>query len=216
MRATASGTRAAILDAAEELFARQGFRTTTIKQIAARAGINSALLYYYFANKETLYRETLRRLVETLAERASAELGDAETPEDGVRQLVKSQAAFLLAHPLAPRLIARELIEHGGRHADGLVPVVAAGPFARLCQLVERGQREGRFRRDVDPRFAALSTVAQVAYFALARPLVSGLLGYGAGGPPREVAEAFATHAGDFAVAALRPWPPARSEGRGT
>lgn len=212
MRTAPSGARAAILDAAEDLFARQGFRTTTIKQIAARAGINSALLYYYFANKETLYREALRRLVATLADRAGAEFRQAETPEDGVRQLVRNQAAVLLAHPLAVRLIARELIEHGGHHVEGLVPAIAAGPFGRLCELVERGQREGRFRRDVDPRFAALSTVAQVVYFALARPLVSTLLGYGAGGPPREVAEAFANHAGDFAVAALRAWPPGAGE----
>ena len=49
-------TRIAILDAAEELFALHGFTATTIKQIGATADVNSALLYYYFADKETLYR----------------------------------------------------------------------------------------------------------------------------------------------------------------
>ncbi len=211
MPAGSLATRAAILDAAEELFARQGLRATTIKQIAARAGINSALLYYYFADKETLYREVLRRLVDTLVTRASAMLLEADTPEDGVREVVRHQAAFLLAHPLAPRLIVRELVEHGGRHAEGLVPILAA-PFARLCEVIERGQREGCFRRDLEPRFAALSAVAQVAYLALARPLVGGLLGYGAGGPPAEVTDAFAAHAGEFAVAALEARVPRTRE----
>lgn len=44
-------TRDQILDASEALFARQGFRSTTIKEIASEAGVNSALLYYYFEDK---------------------------------------------------------------------------------------------------------------------------------------------------------------------
>ena len=43
-----STTEGAILDAAVSLFARQGYARTTIKQIAGEAGVNSALLYYYF------------------------------------------------------------------------------------------------------------------------------------------------------------------------
>jgi AcrR family transcriptional regulator len=197
-------SRNAILDAAEELFARQGFVRTTIKQIAARARINSALLYYYFASKEGLYIETLRRLIEGLARRAEGGMEAAATPEDGVRQLVRAQAGFLLAHPNAPRLIARELIDHGGRHTGSLVPIIAAGPFARLREWIEAGQRQGRFRPELDPRFAAISTVAQVAYVALARPVVGTLLGHGPDGPPPEVLDRYAAHAAEFAVAALR------------
>jgi AcrR family transcriptional regulator len=49
-------TRHLILDAAERLFAAQGFPRTTIKQIGQAAGVNSALLYYYFGDKDRLYR----------------------------------------------------------------------------------------------------------------------------------------------------------------
>jgi len=202
-------TRDQILDAAEELFAAHGFAKTTIKQIAARAGINSALLYYYFENKDSLYLEVLRRLIQELATTAHGGLDEASTPEDGIRQLVRAQAGFLLGHPNAPRLIARELIEHGGRHAESLVPIVATGPFTRLCQLIRSGQKDGSFRRDVDPRYGAISTIAQVAYVALARPIVGQLLGHHKDGPTAEELERYAAHAGEFAVLALSARGPA-------
>ena len=55
-------TRDSILDAAEALFARQGFDATTIKDIGTAAGVNAALLYYYFTDKATLYEAVLRRM----------------------------------------------------------------------------------------------------------------------------------------------------------
>ena len=62
-------SRDQILDAAERLFAAQGFARTTIKDIGREAGVNSALLYYYFADKDQLYREVLRRFVSRLVAR---------------------------------------------------------------------------------------------------------------------------------------------------
>jgi hypothetical protein len=69
--------------------------------------------------------------------------------------------------------------------------------------LIEEGQRAGVFRRDVDPRFAAISTISQVAYFFVARPAVRILLGTGPDGPAPEVVRAYASHAAEFALAAL-------------
>ena len=68
-----NSTRDLILDAAERLFAAQGFTPTTIKQIGREAGVNSALLYYYFADKDQLYREVLQRFVSRLVSRTMSE-----------------------------------------------------------------------------------------------------------------------------------------------
>ena len=58
-----------ILDAAEQLFARQGFTATTVKQIGKEAAVNPALLYYYYDSKETLYRAMLQRILGQLLAR---------------------------------------------------------------------------------------------------------------------------------------------------
>ncbi len=61
------------------------------------------------------------------------------------------------------------------------------------------------FRTDVEPRFAAVSTISQVVYFTLARPAVGIFFGEGAAGITDSTVREFARHAGDFAVRALSP-----------
>jgi AcrR family transcriptional regulator len=204
-------SRTAILDAAEKLFATQGYAATTIKQIGTEAGVNSALLYYYFADKLTLYQEIIRRLLETLTRGGTRVFDEAKSPEEAVRGLVSVQGELMTSRPYAPRLIARELVDHEAAHASEHIAKLAAGVFARLCDVIRDGQRSGIFRDDLDPRFAAISTISQVVYFHIARPAVGIVLGYGAAGPPADVARTFSAHAADYAIAALTAPNPARA-----
>ncbi len=198
-----SSRRHQILDAAERLFAGQGFARTTIKQIGRAAGVNSALLYYYFADKDQLYREVLQRFVAGLVARTMS--GSAAGPPDArLRAFVEAQAQTLMEHPHAPRLLVREMIDYDAAHAVEQIQHLSVTGFRRLCDLIEEGQRAGIFRDDLDARFAAISTISQVAWFFVARPAVEILLQQGPHGPSREVVQAFSRHAADFAVAALR------------
>ncbi len=203
-------SRAAILDAAEQLFGERGYAATTIKQIGAAAGVNSALLYYYFADKEQLYRAVLERLLSTLMTRGGEVFAAARTPADAIRGLVGVQGELLVSRPNVPRLIARELVDHNAEHVTGQFAQMAAGIFKRLCEMIQTGQRSGVLRSDLDARFAAISTISQVVYFHIARPAVGILLGHGPQGAPDDVARAFTAHAAEFAIAALAVPAPAR------
>ena len=200
---TETDSRAAILDAAERLFAERGYAATTIKQIGAAGGVNSALLYYYFADKEQLYRAVLERLLSTLMARGGEVFSSARSPEDAIRGLVGVQGELLVTRPHVPRLIARELVDHNAQHVTGQFAQLAAGIFRQLCDLIEQGQRDGVMRPDLDPKFAAISTIAQVVYFHIARPAVGILLGHGPTGAPAHVARAYTAHAAEFAIAGL-------------
>ena len=198
-----ASTRDAILDAAEMLFAREGFKSTTTKQIGAAAGVNPALISYYFGGKEPLYREVLRRLFAELAAEGTRRVDLSLPPDQAVARFVAVQVAFLSTHQTMPRLLARELVDHEARHAQPALTELAAGMFERLCNVIRAGQATGLFRSDLDPRHAAISTVAQVIYLFIARPAVGILLGYGPHGLPQEEVEAFGRHAARFALAAL-------------
>src|SRR5258708_3207365 len=126
-------SRDQILDAAEQLFAEQGFTRTTIKQIGRAAGGNSALLYYYFAAKEEPYQEVLRRLMGNFVERTSASPDRPGPPESRLRALVAAQAEAIASNPRFPRLLVRELAESDAAHAVGQLHVLAATTFRRLC-----------------------------------------------------------------------------------
>lgn len=192
-----------ILDAAERLFAQQGFTGTTIKQLGQTAGVNSALLYYYFGDKERLYRAVLERLVTRLVGRTAGRLATEAPPSQRIRGFIEAQVETIMANPQLPRLFMREMLDHDAAHAVEQIQHLAATSFKGLCDTIEEGQQQGTFRADIDPKFAAISTVAQVAYFFVARPAVRILLGVGNDGPSPATIQAFARHAADFALAAL-------------
>jgi AcrR family transcriptional regulator len=193
-----------ILDAAERLFATRGFSATTIKMIATESKQNSALIYYYYDSKATLYRHVLERVVGRISSEASSRISAESRPEDVITAVVQSQVAVLAANPHLPVLLARELIDWKAAHAEPAIRSLSEGLFERLRVAIESGQRDGGFNRDLNPRFAAISVVAQVAYLVLASPVAGILLGRGPEGPTPEDVRAFGRHAAAFSLAALR------------
>ena len=193
-----------ILDVAEHLFATRGFSATTIKMIATESQQNSALIYYYYDSKATLYRHVLERVVARIATEAAGRIGNQSSPEAVVSAVVESQVAVLAANPHLPVLLARELIDWKAAHAEPAIRSLSAGLFERLRLAIEEGQRAGTFTGDINPRFAAISVVAQVGYLVLASPVAGILLGRGPEGPTVDDVRAFGHHAAAFALSALR------------
>src|SRR5687767_1127114 len=205
MRQQPAATRDRILDVAESLFARKGYDGTTIKQIGGGSGLNPALIYYYFDGKEGLYKAVLQRFFDTVLAQGVAVLDGTAPPAEAIRRLVALQAEWLLARPNLYRLLVREMVDHDARHAQEIMLQMAAGPFQRLCRVIEQGQQSGSFRTDLEPRFAAVSTIAQVVYFFIFRPAVGIFFGQGPAGVADQTARDFARHAGEFALSALSP-----------
>jgi AcrR family transcriptional regulator len=186
------------------LFAERGFDAVTIKEIAANAAVNVALIYYYHDSKETLYRHVIERFVAQLVKEATARLTVASSPEAAVRAVTQAQYAMLSAKPHLPRLLIRELVDYQASHAVSVLRELGATVFAQLVSKIREGQVSGAFRDDLDPRFAAFSTIAQLPYFFIARPALGALALGDVHLTSEAAATAFARHAGDFAVAALR------------
>lgn len=202
MRAAAS-TREGILAAAQACFAAQGFVATTIKDIAAEAGVNSALLYYYFRDKENLYQAALDGLISEFVTRGMARLDAPGSPEARLRAFLAVIGDTFGSHPHFYRLMLRELVDYNASHAVEQFKLVSTTMYRRLCELIEEGQREGVFRADLDPRFGAISSVSAVAHFFTIRPIASVFLGHTTKGPPPHLVQAYLRHATDYALAAL-------------
>lgn len=197
-----------ILDVAERLFASKGFSATTIKDIATESKQNSALIYYYYDSKATLYRHVLERVIGKIASEAASRITPDSSPQSVVAAVVESQVAVLAANPHLPILLARELIDWKAAHAEPAIRSLSAGLFERLRRAIEAGQREGIFSHQVNSRFAAISVVAQVGYLVLASPIAGILLGRGPEGPTAEDVKAFGQHAAAFSLSALGAFQP--------
>jgi AcrR family transcriptional regulator len=204
--ATDAATPDLILDAAEALFAAQGFDATTIKQIGARAGANPALIYYYFQSKDALYREVLRRLFTWLVSAASRRLDPSLAPDVAIPTMIGFQSERLTERPTFPRILAREMIDPHAEHATEHLGTLAGSIFRRIRELIEQGQQAGIFRRDLDARFSALSAMSLVPYTHIVRPGMGVLLG-GTGPASDEQLQAYARHAAAFVLSALEARP---------
>lgn len=197
-------SRTRILDAGETLFSQKGFAGTSIKDIGEASQRNTALIHYYFTSKEQLYREVLRRGAEQIIGNASQAVGADMDPEVALQAFVRAQVALLAAKPHLLTLMVREMMDWGATHAADQIHILGATIFRRICGFIEEGQRRGRFRRDADPRFTAISLVAQVNWFMLARPAVGVLLGRGLGEVTQADITAFADHAATLVIGGLQ------------
>ncbi len=137
----AERSRAAILDAAERLFAKQGFDATSLTQVGADAGVSRGTPGYFFRTKAELYQAVLdrslaevREAVRVGRERALASNEDAETILAGA---VSDYFDFLAARPYFIRLIEREALSNAPPPAG--VDHLSAGQEALAAISAELG-----------------------------------------------------------------------------
>lgn len=156
-----------ILRAATEEFARYGLGGARVDRIAARAGANKRMLYYYYGNKDDLFLAVLEDSYASIrtAERA-LHLADVD-PREAMRRLVEFTWKYYLEHPEFLTLLASENL-HRGRHIKRSKNIIAMhSPFvAMIREVLARGARSGKFRRGVDPVQLYIS-IAGLGYFYL-------------------------------------------------
>jgi TetR/AcrR family transcriptional regulator, fatty acid metabolism regulator protein len=161
--------RRVILDAAVRVFARKGYHTSRVGDIAEEAGVAHGLLYHYFRSKEelleTIFRETWRDVLDAV--RA------VEETDESARERLAGVAKILLRawrrDPDLVRVLVRE-VTRGSHLQQRIVEIDQA--FAGLERIIARGQEEGEFRSDVEARM-----VSYVFYGALEEILTGWVLG---------------------------------------
>jgi TetR/AcrR family transcriptional regulator len=157
-------TRRAILDAAARLFASKGFKATGVRDIAAEAGVNQALLSYHFGGKGALYHEILAEAVDhaaCLAERAAIE--QADYPE---RALVRVFAEALASRPHLAPMILREQLD-----PEQLLDPASASKLLGFMELTQRMLRAIPLRpgaRSYDPQIVHLICISPLIHFLIA------------------------------------------------
>lgn len=142
--ATRPGAAGRLLDAALSLFARNGFAGTSIRDIAAEAGLTSAALYAHFDSKEHVLAELVRAGHEEHHTRLRRALLEGGTPTEQLRHVVTAHVRFHAEHPVLGTVCNNEL------HAlpPGLVaPALALRTQSErlLQEIVDRGVALGEF-----------------------------------------------------------------------
>jgi TetR/AcrR family transcriptional regulator, fatty acid metabolism regulator protein len=161
--------RSLILDAAVRVFARSGYHASRVADIAEEAGVAHGLLYHYFPSKEevlaTIFRENWRQLVDRFRGVAASD----ERADEKLRGIAKILLRTWRNDPDLVRVMVREVAR--GPQLLEQVDEIREG-FLTIQRIVEQGQAEGVFRRELDSRL-----VSWIFYGALEELLTGWALG---------------------------------------
>ncbi|NNM56686.1 TetR/AcrR family transcriptional regulator [Acidocella sp.] len=145
-------TKQDILDVATEEFAAKGYAGGRVDAIAARTQTTKRMIYYYFGSKELLYSCVLARAYRRIRQIEEYLDLDRLDPETALRRLVEFTFDYHDAHPDFVRLVMIENI-HNAEYVKSSEEVRQANrpAIVILKNLLERGRREGVFKREIEP-----------------------------------------------------------------
>ena len=154
--AGAPDKRRVILEAGVRVFARQGFHTCRVSDIADEAGVAYGLVYHYFQSKDqildTLFTERWDVLLQVIA--------DVDAGNDRARDKLQAIAGFIIDSyrhdPDLMKVIIVEVTRAANTFGRTHLPEIRRA-YDGIATIVERAQRAGEFKADVTAQFAAMA-----------------------------------------------------------
>jgi len=137
--------RAAILDAALEVFSAQGFRGATVDQIASAAGLSKPNLLYYFPSKEAIHSAVLGQLLDTWLDPLRALDPDGE-PLEEILAYVQRKLEMSRDYPRESRLFANEIVQ-GAPRIHAVLSTELKALVDEKAALIEAWADAGRIAR---------------------------------------------------------------------
>jgi TetR/AcrR family fatty acid metabolism transcriptional regulator len=144
--------RDVILGAAVRVFARRGYHGSRVGDIAVEAGVAHGLLYHYFSSKDEVLQTIFRENWGALLERFRAVERADEPADEKLEGVAKILLRTWRNDPDLVTVMVREVAR--SRHLQEEVEGVREA-FVIVERIVVQGQKEGRFRADLDPRLAS-------------------------------------------------------------
>jgi TetR/AcrR family transcriptional regulator len=176
----ADHTRARILDSAICQFSENGLAGARTERIAEAAGVNKALLYYYFSSKEALYSAAIEAVAEGVQAATMAVLDADASAGERFLLIVLNHFDRVYSNPGFANLMQQEMVRlhRGEENALALLAERLFGPlWLRVREVVEQGIREGELIPVDWMQMLYAGLGANVFYF-LSAPLIGLALGF--------------------------------------
>jgi len=199
---TSDSTEQKIFDAAHEVFLQKGMDGAKMQEIADRAGINKALLHYYYRSKEKLYESVARAILGKAVPVVQQIIENEQPLEEKIRRFIDFYIGLISRNTFIPLFIVTEINKHPERFFDTILPKDLPKP-TRFFQQVEAEIAAGRIR-PIKPQHLLANVVAMCVFPFLGKPLLRLFLGMSAGEMKLFMEERKA-QVTEFVLASLRP-----------
>jgi len=145
--------REKILRAAIEVFAKKGYFSSRMTDVAHRANVADGTLYLYFDGKEDLLHSIFDHVLSLFIERVQDEVEGVEDPVEKLRLLIQMHLELLGGDPALAQVLQIEI-----RHSRRFLSLATRGKLGEYLNLIrgiiEEGQSLGRFRHDISAGLA--------------------------------------------------------------
>ncbi len=172
MAAKEKNTEKMILEAAHRVFLKKGMSGARMQEIANEAGINKALLHYYFKNKEVLFTSVFRVALGQFIPRLQSVLTSDLSFADKLTEISIKYHEMLMQNPYLPAFILQEV----NRDPEKLIGLFKdAGVDQRLVIKLLQEEIESYLGINIDPRHFLISLLSLVIFPVFSMPMMCGL-----------------------------------------
>ena len=170
------GTRADILAAARHVFASRGIDGTSVREVAETAKVNNAMIYYYFKDKEDLYRSVLSDSFSPLAAIWDDRIFKGAAPvKEKIRKYVEGYIRFQQVNEDLRRIMAMEFAGSGG-NITWICEKHFSDNYRKLAKILKEGMKTGELKK-VDPSLAIASLFGIIIHNFIMEPLAEHVHG---------------------------------------
>lgn len=170
----ADQARARILEAATQEFSADGLAGARTERIAAAAGVNKALLYYYFRNKDALYAAALESVAARMAAVSMQVLGSDCSPGEKLLRSALNHFDRIYSQPTFQTLMQQEMVRVRKGEANALSPLVEKlfRPMGeKLMALAQQGIQTGELIQ-VEPSQVIYAALGPNVFYFLSAPMM--------------------------------------------
>jgi AcrR family transcriptional regulator len=171
----ADSTEQKIFDAAHEVFVQKGMDGAKMQEIADRAGINKALLHYYYRSKDKLYEAVARAVIGRAAPMISQLIESDKPLEEKIRHFIEFYISIISKNPFIPLFIISEINKHPDHFFEKILPAELPKPQIFIRQ-VEEEIAAGRIRA-INPKHLVINIVSMCVFPFIAKPMARFALG---------------------------------------
>jgi AcrR family transcriptional regulator len=182
-RSRDTDTEQLILEAARTVFLRRGTAGARMQEIAAEAGVNQALLHYYFRSKERLSAAVFQQIASRIFPALALTLAADISLDEKIDGLIGVYLENLSRNPFVPGYLISELHHHPERVQQLLTVAIGADPQAVLPPLLKKLEKQidervraGTMRR-IQPHQLLINLISLCIFPFAARPMLSIMFG---------------------------------------
>lgn len=171
-------TEVVIFDAARDVFTEKGFEGTRMQEISEKAGINKALLHYYYRTKEKLFDAIFKKVFGEFFSKVTGIFENDEPLVDKIKFFVENYIDFISRNPQIPSFIIHELARNPKRAVEMLsnkTGLIKNNTFGKFSEMIHKEVEKGNII-PIDPEQLIVNIIGLCIFPFVAKPILIGII----------------------------------------